>query len=343
MSSSQDHRPTIRDVAKAAGVSTITVSRVAAGRSSVKASTRDTVLKCMKTLGYQPNQAARAMRTRETRTIGFLIPDLRNGLFAAVARAAEAVLEEAGYMLFIYSSERSTKREIEFMTQATQRGMDGLILSLSDETDSDVREALQGLKAPIVIWDRDIPGLNADVVFNEHAEPMREVTEQLIDFGHKNIALISASMKIRPGRERVGAFNRTIAKHKSDSLEGTVIVGPQSEEFGYMKFLELMALDPRPTALIVGGNDIFYGVMRGVKELSIQVPEQLSIIGTDDRLVSTLSTPPIAMIDRDMDEIGRTLAELLLERLGGTAGDAPRHRLLNSRIVEGASINAIDV
>lgn len=338
MTSSDQHRPTIKDVARAAGVSSITVSRVAAGSASVKPATRERVLKKMRELDYQPNMAARSMRTRQTQTIGFLIPDLSNELFSAVARAAETVLSDAGYMLFIYSSERSPDREIAFLNQAAQRGMDGLILSLCDETHIGVRDTLKDLRIPMVIWDRDIDGLEVDTVYNEHARPMEEITQKLISLGHRRIALISASLKIRPGRERVRGFKLALDSETAKGVDGRVIVGPQSEAFGFEQLRALMSRDGKPTALIVGGNDIFHGVMKGAQSLGLRIPEDLSIVGTDDRLVSTLTTPPVTVIDRDMEAIGQSLATALLDRMTGRSVKTPNHVTLESEIVERHSV-----
>lgn len=308
-------RPTIRDVARKAGVSTVTVSRVVSDSSAVKDGTKRKVLAAMRALGYQPNAAARAMRTNSTKTIGFLVPDLRNELFAAVARAAEELLAAQGYMLFLYSSDRSTRREINFLNQATQRGMDGLILSLCDETDSDVMDAIGQCHVPVVIWDRDVP-VEADVVFNEHAAPMRTVTKHLLDLGHRSIALISAPLCIRPGRERLRGFSQAIDAHP-DKTYPVVRNGSQSADFGYSETLDLMASKTPPTAIIAGGNDIFHGVMKALRSLNLRIPDDISVVGTDDRLVSELADPPITVIDRDMERIGRALARMLIARLNG--------------------------
>lgn len=325
-------RPTIRDVARAAGVSTVTVSRVVADSNAVKVGTKRKVLAAMRRLGYQPNAAARAMRTNSTKTIGFLVPDLRNELFAAVARAAEELLAAQGYMLFLYSSERSTRREINFLAQATQRGMDGLILSLCDETDSGVMEAIGQCHVPVVIWDRDVP-IDADVVFNEHAAPMRTVTKHLLDLGHRSIALISAPLCIRPGRERLRGFSMAIDAHPDKTLRPVVRNGSQSAEFGYSETLDLMSSATPPTAIIAGGNDIFHGVMKALRSLDLHIPEDISVVGTDDRLVSELADPPITVIDRDMERIGRALARMLIARLNGEQPPESVRTTIESNVV----------
>src|SRR3569833_2953596 len=126
-----DRRPTIKDVATAAGVSMGTVSRVATSSAAVTPETRRRVEQAMLKLGYVPNIAARTMRTNRTKIVGLLIPDLANSVFVQLAKAAERMLGASGYTLFLYSSERSTRREIDFFELASRYHMDGLIVSLS--------------------------------------------------------------------------------------------------------------------------------------------------------------------------------------------------------------------
>ena len=202
-------RPTIRDVAARAGVSTGTVSRVVSGSTRVAAITRQRVDEAMAALGYQPHAAAQNMRTNRSRIAGFLIPDLTNPVFSQVAKAAESVLAEIGYGLFIFSSDRSERREIDFIAMAAQGRMDGLIVSVSDEGNERVRRALSQVKIPMALWDRDMD-LEADVVFSEHARAMRRITSHLIELGHRRIGLITAPTAIRPGRERVRGYREAM-------------------------------------------------------------------------------------------------------------------------------------
>jgi len=283
----------------------------------------------MARLGYQPNAAARAMRTRASRAIGFLIPDLGNELFAAVARAAERALAAEGYMLFLYSSDRSTEREIEFLNIAAQRGLDGLIISLGDETDARVLAALGRVQVPMAIWDRDVE-IAGDVVFSEHALPMRTVTEHLLHLGHRRIALISAPLTIRPGRERLRGFEAALADASPPAPEPLVRVGVQTAAFGFEQTLEMMRGPAPPTAIIAGGNDNFRGVLRALRRLGLRVPGDVSLVGTDDGVVAEIHAPPVTTIERDMAAIGTALADCLLARLGPASPEAPVHRHLDS-------------
>ena len=294
-------------MAAASGVSIGTVSRVAVGSPHVAPETRAHVLAAMAKLGYQPNAAARAMRTKQTKTIGFLIPDMTNQIFARVAQGAETILAPEGYMLFAFSSNRSPTREVAFLQAAQQRQMDGLIVSLSDETAAEPIEEINRVGVPIVVLDRDVP-VQADVVYSEHIRPIETVVNQLLELGHRRIGLITASQNIRPGRDRVVGFRRALTQAGVPIDEWLIRAWRQSAEYGAAEAHDLLTGANPPTAILAGGNDIFYGALRTVRQLGLSIPDDISFIGTDDALLGELVFPPITVINRDMAEVGRQAA-----------------------------------
>ena len=327
-----DKRPTIRDVAKAAAVSMGTVSRVAANAKAVSADTRRRVEDAMRTLGYVPNIAARTMRTNRTKIVGLLLPDLANTVFIQLAKAAERILDYSGYTLFVYSSQRSAEREIHFLRLASQYRMDGLIISISDEGNAEVIKALQAMESPIVLLDRDIP-LAADVVFSDHAEAMQRVTAHLIELGHRRIALITAPLSIRPGRERVRGYRAALAAAGIAVDEALVGHDYQTSKYGFARSLDMLKRPRAPTAIIAGGDEIFYGVLRAARQLNLAIPADLSIVGADNRMLSDVVNPTITIIDRDMTLVGEAAAELLVKRMNDTAEPQPVHVYLPSEII----------
>lgn len=331
-------RPTIHDVAAAAGVSIGTVSRVAVEHPRVAARTRARVLEAMNAIGYQPNAAARAMRTNSTKTIGFLLPDIRNPVFAQVASGAEAVLAAEGYMLFAFSSSRSPTHEVEFLRAARQRQMDGLIVTLADETAEPTIAELRRMGVPLVLLDREVP-VEADLVLSEHKQAIGTVVSQLAALGHTRIALIAASRNIRPGRDRVTGFREAMQAAGLNVEERLIRAHEQSRSFGAAEAHALLSSANPPTAIIAGGNDIFHGALHTIRLLGLEIPRDLSFVGADDMLVADLVAPPITMIDRDMAEVGRQAARLLLDRLRGDDGP-PRVVLLPSTVVMRRSLAA---
>lgn len=319
-------KPTIRDVAKLAKVSMGTVSRVCANSAPVKADTRQRVQTAMQQLGYVPNIAARTMRTQRTMMVGLLVPSFSNPLFSKVAKAAVQALSPAGYSLFLHSSERDAASEISFFGLAAQHQMDGVIVSLSDETNEQVATALTRYGGPVVILDRDID-VDRDVVFSEHADAMRRATKHLIALGHTRIALIAAPKTIRPGRERLRAFDETMRAANIEVPSELIRCAYQSSQYGYNQTHELMSSRAPPTAIIAAGNDLMHGVLKAVRTLGLAVPQDLSIIGADYPELAEIMTPPVTIIYRDMDLVGETAARLLLTRMTSRDSIIPTSRL----------------
>ena len=331
------HDVTAQDVAALAGVSTGTVSRVAASQPRVAPATRARVLAAMEALRYQPNAAARAMRTNRTQTIGFLIPDISNKVFAAVALGVESVLAPAGYMLMAVSSGRSPHRECAFLDAARQRRMDGLIVSLCDETATAPIERLGRLTVPTVILDRDV-AVGSDHVLSEHRRPMAMAVEHLFAQGHRRIGLIAASERIRPGRDRVRAYREAHGQAGVAIDETLIHALAQGEDYGRQTAMDMLARPDPPTAIIAAGSDIFPGALRAIRSLGLAIPREISFIGADDQQLAELAGPQITTIDRDMGEVGRVAARLLLDRLTGFVGP-PRRLMLSSTVALGRSVS----
>ncbi len=319
-------KPTIRDVAKQAQVSMGTVSRVGANSAHVNEDTRRRVQEAMVQLGYVPNIAARTMRTQRTMMVGLLVPDFSNPLFSKVAKAAERSLSQAGYSLFLHSSERAAVSEIGFFRLAAQHQMDGIIVSLSDETNQEVLKALESYRGPAVILDRDT-GLNRDVVFSEHAETMRRATQHLIALGHTRIALIAAPITIRPGRERLKGFADAMRAAGLEVVPDLVRCEFQSAQYARSQVTRILRDSNPPTAIIAAGNDIMQGVLKAIRAAGLSVPGDISIIGADDPDLSEMMTPPVTIVHRDMDMVGQTAARLLLARMTGSGFEAPISQL----------------
>lgn len=324
-------RPTIHEVAVEAGVSTGTVSRVAGGGGRVAEETRARVISAMARVGYQPNAAARAMRTNVSKTIGLLIPDIMSPTFIRVAAGAESVLAPAGYMLLSASSNRSAAREVAFLQTARQRQMDGLIVSISDETAVETIRELNLMEVPLVILDREVP-VAADVVSSEHMLTMEAAVAHLISLGHRRIGFIGPTQNIRPGRDRVAGYRRAFAAAGLRIDERLIRTQTQNAEYGDVETHDIMSGDDPPTALIAGSSDIFYGALRAVRRLAIDIPRQLSLIGVDDILLADLVGPPITVIARDVVRTGSEAARLVLERLRNPGGP-PRRLMVDSEIV----------
>lgn len=325
-------RPTIRDVAEAAGVSTVTVSRVVNASDLVQPETRARVERVMRELGYVPNLAAQAMRTNATRTIGFVVPDLTNYPNAAVAKATEAVLAEAGYCLLLTNSDNRLDRELKSLEVLSSRRVDGMILYVCDEDDERLRQAVAEVDVPLVVLDRDLP-VATDTVLSDHDTAMGEAVRYLISLGHRHLAFVSSCLPIRPRRERQRSF-RAWVEASGAGASPPLVVEPAPDASNALPLaLELLDRQPRPTAVIADGSRLLRAVIQATRIRRLAVPRDLSLVGIDAADIAGSATPEITCIVRDFAEIGRTAAQLMLRRLKGEREAPPHQVVLESSVV----------
>jgi LacI family transcriptional regulator len=317
----RSRRPTIRDVAQAAGVSTVTVSRVNNEPDLVVVSTRERVHAAMRTLGYVPNLAARTMRTNATHTIGFLVPDLTIYPNAAVAQAAARRLAEAGYALLLASSDQRPEREIEALSILRTRQVDGMMLYLCDQEHPSLMAAVRNLDVPHILLDRDMPG-QADRIYSDHRDVMHDIVRRLTNLGHRRIALLQYDMRIRPSVERRSAFSEAMEQAGIPTADQIVLRLPM--EVGTSRTLQqaLFTNERLPTAAIVEGSRLLLRTIQMARQRAIVIPQHLSLVGIDADDVATAATPEISCVLRDFEAIGKAAAEVMLARLQDR--DAPR-------------------
>lgn len=308
-------RVNIRDVAARAGVSVGTVSRVI-NRKPVSAETLALVNQAMREIGFTPSAVARSMRTRSTLAIGFVINDISNMLFATIAKAAEKVLQEQSYFLLIANTDNDPARERLIIESLIQRRVDGLMIAVTNETDEETRSLLRSVDFPVTLLDRRLDG-PFDSVCDDHGPGMRKAIRYLFDLGHRDICLITGANNIRPGRERAQGFRDAFAEQGRPLPEKWLRQGRLDAQYGYAQAFDILSANPRPTALVAGGNQIFSGVLRAIRRLGLVIPRDLSVISCDDVDLTVLTDPPVTVISRNLDEVGRVAAEQLLRRIRG--------------------------
>ncbi len=326
-------RPTIKEVARRAGVALSSVSRVLNDHPDVSESMRARVHESITALGYEPNLLAAGLRRGSSRTVGFIVADLRNPLYASIVTAAQRELGGAGYAVVITSSNSEAERDEEMARVLRLRQVDALIVSLTDETHPGVIEELARFDGPVVLLDRQVPDLrNASTVETDHGTGMKRATRHLMELGHERIALITGPLEARPSAQRVKAFLDVHRENGLEYPEDLVRTGSFEPGFGEGSTSELLQADRPPTALIAGGNQLLTGVLRSLRGLGIEAGRDLALISCDDVPLSELHTPPITVIDRDIEEFGRAGARLALERLSDPDA-APRKVVLPTSLV----------
>lgn len=319
-----DKPPTIRDVARAAGVSVSVVSRVLNNSGPVANQKRDAVLRAVEDMAYRPRAAARELSGGRTLTLGLLLADLTDPFFA---RLADSVVWEArahGVQVEVMTTQEDPDLEARSLEALLDRSVGGVIAT---PTGANVEQwqKLQEVGVNLVFVDRTIGALEGiDVVSIENAESARTATDALLALGHTRIALISGPTSASTGRSRVAGFRDALRRAGVRQQPELVKAVPFHGEGGADAVSELMARAERPTALLVANTAQVRNVVRRLAQLRIDVPGALSLIVFDDDPWVELVSPPLSVVRQPIDLLARHSVELVLSPMRGPIGAAPR-------------------
>jgi LacI family transcriptional regulator len=320
----QAGRPGMREVAERAGVAISSVSRVLSNHPDVSQVMRNRVLDAVAALGYEPNFLAQSLRTGSTMTVGFIAGDISNPLLAHIALGSEIRLREGGYSMLLTNSLNDAALDLAHLQLLQQRRVDGLLLSVTDESDHRIVAAIGQAEPPLVLIDREIAATRPmAAVLSDHDHGTAAAVTHLIGLGHRRIALVGGSPRVRPTRERAKALRRVC--RATPGVTGLVRNGAFTAEHGERATRELLTGPAPPTALIAGGNQILVGVLHCLRQLKVSVPVDLSLVTCDEVALSEFLEPELSAITRDLSALGRIGAELLLAQL---AGEQPRREVL---------------
>ena len=305
----------LREVADRAGVAMSSVSRVLSGHPDVSAAMRARVMAVVEELGYEPNMLAASLRRGSTMTVAAMVRDVSAPFYAAMALAAEGGLREAGYAMLVSSSQGSPELDAAQIVQFRRRRVDGLLLSVADESDAATQEEVRRLQAPVVLVDCELAGVaGTSAVLCDHAAGIERVVEQLRGLGHRRIALVAGRVASRPARELARAFETTCGWLSIAATVERDVVHPAAAETATARVLDR---PDRPTAVVSGSAAILPGVLHAARSRGLRVPADLSVVTFDDAPLLEAVEPPIAAFDRDPVAVGREAARLLLARIGG--------------------------
>jgi LacI family transcriptional regulator len=289
------------------------VSRVLSGHPDVSAAMRARVMAVVDELGYEPNMLAASLRRGSTMTVAAVVRDASSPFDAAMALAAEAGLREAGYAMLVTGSQGSPELDAAQVSQFRRRRVDGLLLSVADESDPATPAEVERLQAPVVLVDSELEGVSAtSAALCDHAGGIERVVEQLRGLRHRRIGLVAGRVASRPSRELVRAFEATCGWLSIAAVVERDAVDPAAAQAATARMLQ-----SRPTAVVSGSAAILPGVLHAARGAGLRVPADLSVVTFDDAPLLEAVEPPIAAFDRDPVAVGREAARLLLARIGG--------------------------
>jgi LacI family transcriptional regulator len=331
-------RPTIRDVAQEAGVSVAVVSRVLNdGTGPVAPQTRARVVEVIERLGFRPRAAARELQQQSSTTIGLVLADLANPFFS---RLADRVVWEArarGIHAVLLTNQEDPHLEAESLETLIGRSV-GSIIATPTGDNVDKWRRLIALGVNVVFVDREIDELpEVDVVAINNDLSAEVTTRHLLGLGHERIAFISGPLSTSTGRDRVAGFRRAMAEAGVDVDERLIHAIPFRGDAGGDAVSALLALPSPPTALIVGNTAQVRSALRRVKQSSIAVPDDLSLIVFDDNPWTELVSPPLSVVRQPIDMLALHSVELAVGRLKGALTEAPRHIRVDADFVQRSS------
>ena len=324
---------TLHEVARRAGVSAMTVSRVVNGRGRVDSETRQRVEAAIQALDYVPNRIARGLISQKTQTIGIIVPDIVNPFFAPVVRGAESAARKAGYRVLLCNSEGDLRLEREYIEDLVAHRVEGLLLApASDRSRSNILSLLRG-GFPLVLIDRALPDADCDLIVSDNAQGARRLIEHLIAIGHREIAHVSDAEDTSTGRERLRGYREALEAAGIPFQPELVIRTTVDRIGGYRAAQEILARDPLPTAIFAVNNMTAVGTMEALRERGLSVPKDMGLVCFDDVEHLAVLSPILTVIDQPAETFGSLGVQLLLERMTGKANSRPRRIILQTDLI----------
>jgi LacI family transcriptional regulator len=318
----------IKDVAKLAGVAPSSVSRALSNHPDVSEAMRSRVLRAAEHLEYRPNLLAQGLRRGQTRTVGFIVRDISIPTFAGIVKGAEEEFESLGYSILVTNSLQSSALEAKHVEVLSQRQVDGLILSLQSESCPETIRALERVQVPIVLLDRELDSIDCDSVCFDHATGVRGAIEALIELGHRRIGFIGGSADRRASRDRLDGYRSALESAGIPMNDSWVLqLGVTAHDEIHGAVLELLRQKLRPTAILASDGNLGVALLTGVREYGIALGTDIAVVICDDHELLHLMEPPISVVSREVELMGRCAARLLMRRLDGSASPPVREIL----------------
>ena len=321
---------TIYDVARAAGVSTSTVSHVLNGTRYVSVETEHRVRQAMQELHYRPNSLARGLVRQETQTLALIVPDNVNPFFAELARGIEDHGFAAGYNVILCNSDRNTSKELAYLDMLISKRVDGIIY-MTMSTQIDQLQPLLDNRIPLVTFDRDYEGIDTVLLDNEQGG--YDATRHLIDLGHRHIACIGGPDAKTRSHERVRGYERAMVEAGLVVDERLIQPGAWTYESGQAAARRLLHLPVPPTAIFACNDLMAIGVISALREQGLRVPEDVSVVGFDDIPFGAYFFPPLTTLATPLMEVSQRLCQLLLDRINGQLPPQPQRSIVHGQLV----------
>jgi len=302
---------TIYDVAREANVSMATVSRVVNGNPNVKPVTRKKVLEVIERLGYRPNAVARGLASKKTTTVGVIIPDISNIFFAELARGIEDIATMYKYNIILSNSDQNKDKELHLLNTMLGKQVDGLVFMGGNITPDHVEEFGKS-PVPIVLAgsieeSNQIPSVNID-----YEAAVYDSVNEFIDKGHKNIAFVIGPLhEPKNAQKKLKGYQRAIVEAGLPYNEELIVEGDYTYDSGIEALEKLLEAKEKPTAILVGSDEMALGVVHGAEDKGFHIPEDFEVITSDNTRLALMVRPQLTTIVQPLYDIGAVAMRLL--------------------------------
>lgn len=327
----------IYDIAKEAGVSPATVSRVLNNHKNVKEETRNKIQEVIKGKNYSPNTIARNLSVGTSRNIAFMVPDIENPFFSKILHGISDRAMDNDYNVFMFGTAENTAREHKILDSLKIEMMKGLIIIPVSEADRETAERLKEFEeqgVPVVLIDRDVRNARFDAVFSEDMEGACEAVECLIEEGHKKIGIITGPDTSRPGHERLKGYKRALANNGISLNKDYIICGNFMEDESYEAMKQLLDLEGPPTAVFTSNNMTTLGALRCLKERQMKLGADISVVGFDDIKELAYTDIHLTAVTRPVYEMGCEAMRILERRFRKAEGVEEEKLIIQRNLVK---------
>ncbi|WP_431027550.1 catabolite control protein A [Lysinibacillus sp. LZ02] len=301
---------TIYDVAREANVSMATVSRVVNGNQNVKPATRKKVLEVIERLEYRPNAVARGLASKKTTTVGVIIPDISNNLYAELARGIEDIATMYRYNIILANSDQNEEKELTLLDTMLGKQVDGIVM-MTDRVTEKIQDSMDHSPVPIVLAGsvdelKEVPSVNID-----YYQAAYEAVKVLLDNGHTRIAFISAPQSYTITQYKLAAYKKALEDAGLTVDESLIVSEEDTYDNGIAAYEEVSQFDNAPTAFFAGSDELAIGIIHGAQDAGRQVPEDLEVISFENSKLARMVRPQLSSVVLPLYDIGAVAMRLL--------------------------------
>ncbi len=314
---------TIKDVARDARVSVTTVSHVVNKTRFVSEDARLRVTAAIEALSYVPSALARSLKNNRTHTVGAMIPNSSNPYFAEIIRGVEDTCFDAGFNVILCNSDDDPHKQGQYIRVLAEKQVDGLIV-MSSGGDDELGQHLRRARMPMVLVDREVGNLNADLVEVNHESGGWLATRHLLEQGHRRIGCISGPLALSSSAQRVKGFRQAMLEASLPLPDGLLLQSDFTGAGGYAAMQALLAVNDPPTAVFACNDLMAFGAISAATSAGWRLPVDVSVIGFDDISLAAYSSPPLTTIAQPKHQLGAVAARMLLARIANPRRELQR-------------------